>query len=82
VIDAEGEIVSSFRWKFEGEEGWRGGDIVARHEYEAQRMYLLNLLDGNWPAGRLLGIDRTNLHKKIQAYGLDKEQGDSERKDS
>ena len=30
VIDAEGEIVSSFRWKFEGEEGWRGGDVVAR----------------------------------------------------
>jgi len=63
VIDSDGEITASFRWKFEGEENWRNGAVVARDDYQAQRMNLLRLLEGNWPAGRQLGIDRLSSNQ-------------------
>jgi len=49
VAAAEGEIFTSVRWKLEGEAEWRDGDLVARADYEAQRMNLLRLQDGRWP---------------------------------
>jgi putative ABC transport system permease protein len=58
VIDAEGETSTSFRWKLEGEDEWRDGELVARADYRAQRMDLLRLLDGHWPAERALGMER------------------------
>ncbi|GAB4533097.1 MAG: FtsX-like permease family protein [Anaerolineae bacterium] len=58
VSDAEGEIVASFRWKLEGEENWREGEVIARDDYQSQRLYVLRLLAGDWPRGRLMGIDR------------------------
>ncbi|MDH5709759.1 MAG: hypothetical protein OEY75_11660, partial [Hylemonella sp.] len=58
VADAEGEDGTSLRWKFEGETDWRDGYVLARDDYEAQRMNLLGLLDGRWPAGRKLAVDR------------------------
>jgi len=58
ILDAEGEAVSSFRWKLEGETEWRDGYVSARDDYQAQRMNLFDLLDGRWPAGRALAVDR------------------------
>jgi putative ABC transport system permease protein len=58
VLDTEGEIVASFRWKLEGEENWRDARVVARDDYQEQSMKLLRLLEGGWPTGRRLGIDR------------------------
>jgi putative ABC transport system permease protein len=58
VLHTEGEIVASFRWKLEGEENWRDAHVVARDDFEDQRMNLLRLVEGRWPTGRLLGIDR------------------------
>jgi len=49
VADAEGETWASFRWKLEGETEWRDGIMIARADYEAQRMNLIDLLDGEWP---------------------------------
>jgi len=49
-----------------------GGLVAARQEFE-KRCILAALTEaaGNVSqAARLLGIDRTNLHKKIQTYGL------------
>jgi len=46
---AEGETAASFRWKLEGEEEWRDGGLVARADYDAQRMNRLRLLGGRWP---------------------------------
>jgi len=46
---AEGETAASFHWKLEGEEEWRDGDLVARADYDAQRMNRLRLLGGRWP---------------------------------
>ncbi len=49
-----------------------GGLVKARQAFEAACINnCLKETNGNVSgAARLLGIDRTNLHKKIQAYGL------------
>ncbi len=49
-----------------------GGLVAARQEFEKRCVAAaLDESGGNVSqAARLLGIDRTNLHKKIQAYGL------------
>ncbi len=56
-----------------------GGLVKARQAFEAACIRrCLTEADGNVSgAARLLGIDRTNLHKKIQAYGLDDHKGGS-----
>ncbi len=50
-----------------------GGLVEARRRFEAACIReALGAADGNVSeAARLLGIDRTNLHKKIQAYGIE-----------
>jgi putative ABC transport system permease protein len=58
VADAESEDGTFLRWKFEGEKDWRDGYVLARDDYEAQRMNLLGLLDGRWPSGRKLAVER------------------------
>ena len=64
VADAEVEIHRiSFRWKQEGEAEWRDGGLFARADYEAQRMNLIDLLDGRWPTERTLAVERqSSLH--------------------
>jgi putative ABC transport system permease protein len=58
VADAEGQVNAAIRWKLEGETDWRDGEIVARADYEAQRLRLIDLLDGDWPARRTLAVER------------------------
>ena len=58
VADAEGEIRTGFRWKLPGETDWRDGTVIARDDYDEQRMYPVQLLDGDWPAKRTLAVER------------------------
>jgi len=62
VADAQGEVQASMRWKLEGETEWHDGVLVARDDYEAQRMNLYELLDGEWPryspTERTLAVER------------------------
>jgi len=58
VADVEGQRVAALRWKLEGETDWRDGYVYARDDYENQHMDLFDLLDGNWPAGRTLAVER------------------------
>jgi putative ABC transport system permease protein len=58
VADVEGEVRTSFRWKLVGEDEWRDGTIIARADYESQRMYPIELLEGDWPDGRALAVER------------------------
>jgi putative ABC transport system permease protein len=68
VADAEVEIYRlSFRWAFadsgSGETEWRDGALYARADYDAQRMNLIDLLDGHWPEERTLAVERqSSLH--------------------
>jgi putative ABC transport system permease protein len=58
VADAEGQVDASIRWKLDGETDWRDGDVIARADYAAQRLRLVDLVDGNWPARRTLAAER------------------------
>jgi len=74
VETAQGEIAVPLRWRFaqpgavpghDGQDGWRDAQLVARADYERQRIDLLRLLEGRWPGDRLprthastLAIDR------------------------
>jgi len=70
VADAEGQAVALFRWKLEGEEDWRDGALIARPDYEAQRVNLFDLVGGAWPndsqAQRRLAVERLTS----QALGI------------
>ncbi|MGD2147626.1 MAG: ABC transporter permease [Anaerolineae bacterium] len=58
VADAEGQRVTTIRWKLEGEMDWRDGTLYARDDYQTQRMDLFALVDGHWPTGRELAVER------------------------
>ena len=75
VADAQGEVVVPIRWKLEGEPDWRDGAVVARADYDGQRINLFELLAGEWPgrpaedsssARRALAVERlSSRHFKI-----------------
>jgi putative ABC transport system permease protein len=58
VRDTQGELWTSLRWKPVAEGKWRDANLIVRAEYDAQRMEFLRLLDGSWPEGRALGVER------------------------
>jgi putative ABC transport system permease protein len=58
VADVEGERVASIRWKREGETDFRDASVIARTDYQEQRMDLFDLVNGSWPAGRTLAVER------------------------
>jgi putative ABC transport system permease protein len=58
IAGVERLVDSSFRWKLEGEADWRDADLYAREDYEAQRMGLVNLWEGDWPMDRTLVVER------------------------
>ncbi|MBN1319009.1 MAG: FtsX-like permease family protein [Anaerolineales bacterium] len=49
VADAERVISSSIRWRLPDEEKWQNGDLIAREDYEGQRMALVTIQEGQWP---------------------------------
>ncbi len=55
VVDAEGVALTLVRWKTEGEADWENGIVIARSDYEAQRMNRCELLDGEWPGAWIAG---------------------------
>ena len=79
VASAEGETTASFRWKLEGEAGWRDGNLIARDNYSEQHMNLLRLQDGRWPdeqsvhssAVRSLSIERLSAQHFNIPLGTD-----------
>ena len=66
VADAELELYTSLHWKLEGEENWRSGRLLARVDYDDQRMNLIGLLDGHWPSRRTLAVER----QSAQYFGV------------
>jgi putative ABC transport system permease protein len=66
VAEAEGERVANFRWKLEGDEDWRDGVVYARDDYTAQLTDLFTLVEGDWPVGRVLAVERLS----VQYFGV------------
>jgi putative ABC transport system permease protein len=57
VADAEIEMVAIVRWRLSEEAEWRHGVLVAREDYSAQRVGLVELMEGGWPSGNTLGVE-------------------------
>lgn len=60
VADAEGLAIIPFRWKLESGSGWQQGLLVARDDFGAIRVGQLELVDGRWPTGRALAVERVS----------------------
>ena len=58
VVAVEGERNAMIRWKLEGEQDWRNGLLYTRHDYENQTTYFVQRVDGQWPAGETLDVER------------------------
>ncbi|NLG49322.1 MAG: ABC transporter permease [Chloroflexi bacterium] len=58
VAEAEGVTQAMIRWKLPGETEWRRGNLVAREDYYVQQLDRMTLVDGAWPEGRALAIER------------------------
>ena len=58
VVEAERMVEGSVRWRLESETDWRDGDLYAREDYEDLRIGLLKLVEGDWPEGRVLAVER------------------------
>jgi putative ABC transport system permease protein len=58
VADVEAERAASIRWKLEDDEDWNDGSVTARNDYQALRINLLDLLEGDWPSSRQLTVER------------------------
>jgi putative ABC transport system permease protein len=63
VADVESATLGEFRWRLEEEahdhsSEWRTAEVIARPDYEAQRMSPAELLEGEWPTGRTLVAER------------------------
>jgi hypothetical protein len=66
IADVERLVDSSLRWKLEGETDWRDANLFAREDYEAQRMGLVHLWEGDWPTDRALAVEhKTARHLDI-----------------
>ncbi|MCP4541302.1 MAG: FtsX-like permease family protein [Chloroflexi bacterium] len=55
VVDAEGLTETLIRWKVEGETDWENGFVIARDDYDAQRLNLCDLIKGEWPSSSRTG---------------------------
>jgi putative ABC transport system permease protein len=49
VAGAELETVATIRWRLPEETAWRRGIVIARPDYGAQQVSLVELLEGSWP---------------------------------
>lgn len=58
IAETERQADQYIMWKLEGETSWRDGTLIAREDYQAQRIELISLLDGHWPEKRTLAIER------------------------
>lgn len=55
VVDAEGAAETLIRWKVEGGTDWENGFVIARADYDAQRLNLCELIRGEWPGNSRTG---------------------------
>jgi putative ABC transport system permease protein len=58
IADVEKLVDSYILWKLEGDKYWHTANLIARVDYEKQRMGLVNLVSGHWPTKRTLAVER------------------------
>jgi putative ABC transport system permease protein len=58
VVAVEGERNAMIHWRLEGEQDWRNGFLYTRSDYGNQTTYLVERIDGEWPAEKNVAAER------------------------
>lgn len=58
IADADSRLSSGVKWKLEGESDWRNGSLAALDDYGDQKMDLVYLEEGAWPAVSVLAVEK------------------------
>jgi putative ABC transport system permease protein len=58
VEDVEGLSSAAIEWRVNPEDEWSAGNLLARADYEDQRLNTLTLAAGNWPRGRVFALEQ------------------------
>ena len=58
VEDAEAWLETRVQWRATPDEAWQIGTLVAREDYENQRIYTINRDAGEWPIRRMMAFER------------------------
>lgn len=59
VYQVEGLLNSSIEWRLVGETEWQTALLESRQDFEDQKMELVNLVSGDWPAHNTFGVIKT-----------------------
>ena len=54
VVDIEGLSSTTIEWRLSPQDEWSSGNLTARSDYEHQRLNKLELLEGDWPSGKIM----------------------------
>jgi putative ABC transport system permease protein len=73
VDEVEGLLTTTIEWRLSPDEAWSPAGLLARDDYENQHYSKLQLISGNWPAGRIFAMEKgsdTNfdIHQGGQIY--------------
>jgi putative ABC transport system permease protein len=59
VYQVEGLLNTSIEWRLVGESEWQTALLESRQDFEGQKMELVNLVSGEWPAHNTFGVIKT-----------------------
>ena len=69
VKEIEGFSEADIRWKTSLDAEWEDGHIVSYSDFEHQQFDRLLLLEGNWPDGKLVGLENAHI-ESFNAPGI------------
>lgn len=56
VEEIEGYNTATIEWRISPEDEWQQGALNARADYEDQKLFVLERIDGDWPSGEVISI--------------------------
>jgi putative ABC transport system permease protein len=58
VEEVEGQSSTTIEWRVNPEDEWSSGGLIARADYQDQKLNQLTLVDGSWPKDRVFALER------------------------
>jgi putative ABC transport system permease protein len=58
VEEVEGQSSTTIEWRVNPEDEWSSGGLIARADYQDQKLNQLTLVAGNWPKDRVFALER------------------------
>lgn len=58
IDQVEGQYRASIKWRLSPDDPWQPATLRAREDYMDQKLYTLNLLEGDWPHNKVMTTNR------------------------